>query len=343
MTTASEPLLRDGRRRAQAFSQAAAQRSLNEVIIEKDFWVCWALRALFSSDALAPHLVFKGGTCLSKVYGAIGRFSEDVDLSVSPSFVGVDLDALEAKGSRGARDKALKELQQRCGNAVRETVQPVLEALACEQLGTPAGAAWFEYEFDSRADAPVLHFRYPTHGSRRLAYITPEVKLEFGSLTEQQPTGLHSVAPLVFEVLPALSDGWGCQVVALDLGRCFWEKATILHGEYHRASDEPIPARYARHYADVASVGQHANAGAFVTDRALCERVVQWKDRWFPAAWRRYDLARQGSFRLAPTASRRAELARDYAAMREMFMSEPPSFDELVESLIAIESEINAA
>ena len=60
------------------FEQAAAQLGMSPAIVEKDFWVCWALKNIFSSKKLRPHLVFKGGTSLSKVYGVIERFSEDV-------------------------------------------------------------------------------------------------------------------------------------------------------------------------------------------------------------------------------------------------------------------------
>ena len=69
--------------------EVAARRGVAAVIIEKDLWVCWLLAALFSSEC-ADSLVFKGGTSLSKVFGAIDRFSEDMDLSLAPDFVGVD-------------------------------------------------------------------------------------------------------------------------------------------------------------------------------------------------------------------------------------------------------------
>jgi Nucleotidyl transferase AbiEii toxin, Type IV TA system len=49
-------------------------------LLEKDVWAVWALAALYQS-ALREHLVFKGGTSLSKAYGVIRRFSEDVDLT----------------------------------------------------------------------------------------------------------------------------------------------------------------------------------------------------------------------------------------------------------------------
>lgn len=58
-------------------SQAAVQRNISPVVLEKDFWVCWLLGGLFESD-FASSLVFKGGTSLSKVFGGIDRFSEDI-------------------------------------------------------------------------------------------------------------------------------------------------------------------------------------------------------------------------------------------------------------------------
>lgn len=66
--------------------QAAFRRNMSPVMLEKDFWVCWLLGILFESK-FAGSLVFKGGTSLSKVFGVIERFSEDIDLSLSPAFL----------------------------------------------------------------------------------------------------------------------------------------------------------------------------------------------------------------------------------------------------------------
>ncbi len=66
--------------------QAALRRDVSPVVLEKDFWVCWLLSILFESQ-FAGNLVFKGGTSLSKVFGVINRFSEDIDLSLSPAFL----------------------------------------------------------------------------------------------------------------------------------------------------------------------------------------------------------------------------------------------------------------
>ena len=66
--------------------QAALRRNVSPVVLEKDFWVCWLLGILFESP-FAGNVVFKGGTSLSKVFGVIERFSEDIDLSLSPAFL----------------------------------------------------------------------------------------------------------------------------------------------------------------------------------------------------------------------------------------------------------------
>ena len=63
------------------------RKALSPAVVEKDFWVCWTLNRLFQSPAMAQKILFKGGTSLSKVFGLIERFSEDVDLVLNWSEV----------------------------------------------------------------------------------------------------------------------------------------------------------------------------------------------------------------------------------------------------------------
>lgn len=329
-------------RRALVFEQAATRRAVDPVIVEKDFWVCWVLGVLFSQPALAPHVVFKGGTSLSKVFGVIDRFSEDVDLSVSPAFVGADVQAFDTLTSRTQRDAAVTEMQRLCGVTVQDTIAPLLETAIRDALNTPAdGDRWLICELDAQTRSPVLYFNYPVAMGTYLAYVRRAVKLELGSLTDQQPVSRHAIRPWVAEEFPAVFADWQCEVVALELSRSFWEKATILHVEYHRPEDQPTPDRYARHYSDVARLLQHPNATAFMGDKELAARVADWKGRMFARAWARYDLARHGSFKLLPPAHRLAALADDYATMRPLFMREPPPFAYMMEQLAAAEQAIN--
>ena len=69
----------------------AAERSGRPLhLLEKDVWVVWALQHLFTGPH-AQHPVFKGGTSLSKAYGVIKRFSEDVDLTYDIRAIAPDL------------------------------------------------------------------------------------------------------------------------------------------------------------------------------------------------------------------------------------------------------------
>lgn len=120
-----------------------------------------------------------------------------------------------------------------------------------------------------------------------------------------------------------------------------WEKATILHAEYHRPPDKQTPDRFSWHYADTVALAADASAAGAVDRADLRERVVDWKRRFFGSAWARYDLARPTTFRLVPPAERQAGLRRDYAAMRDMYLAEPRTFDEILDALESLERRIN--
>jgi hypothetical protein len=85
--------------------QAGNTLGLPHVSIEKDFWVCWILREMFSIPGWGDNLTFKGGTSLSKCWGLIKRFSEDIDLVIDKGFLGFGSgerpeDAPSIKGGR---------------------------------------------------------------------------------------------------------------------------------------------------------------------------------------------------------------------------------------------------
>ena len=96
-------------------------------------------------------------------------------------------------------------------------------------------------------NSPVLLFHYPSLQPAGFDYLKRSVKLEFGSLTDQQPVGRHPVRPWTADVLPDAFPDWRCEVVALEVERSFWEKATILHAEYHRPAEKTTPDRFSRH------------------------------------------------------------------------------------------------
>jgi len=328
--------------RALFFQQYQQLHGVDPVIVEKDFWVCWLLGRIFARPELGNEAVFKGGTSLSKVFGAIARFSEDVDLGISPAALGWSEAELESGSKRTWSERLRPKLEADCAKHVADHWRPVLEAEICKLLGdAPQGGSWMNYQLDEASRSPVLYFAYPGALPRGIAYIAPEVKIEFGSLTDQRPTGHHRITALVAELVPAAFSDFGADVVALEVERTFWEKATILHAEYHRPADTPLRDRFARHYADFAALWRHPSGPESARRLDLLERVRNHKSRFFASGWANYSSAVPGSLRLVPPDGRLAELRADYAAMRPMFLGEPLSFEEMLAVLREAEQTLN--
>jgi hypothetical protein len=265
-----------------------------------------------------------------------GAYRLLLHLSLSPAFLKLP----EAGSSRNQASKWMTRAEAACGTAVRNQIAPAVESTVADVLGKKR-PAWLEFLTDPNTNSPVLVFHYPSSQPAGFDYLKRSVKLEFGSLTDQQPVGRHPVRPWIAGVLPDVFADWRCDVVALEVDRSFWEKATILHMEYHRPAEKPTPDRFSRHYADTAALAKHPTASKAVDQHELRNRVVQWKSQFFGSSWANYDNAKPGTFRLVPPPERQAALRRDYQAMRDMYLAEPASFDDILTILADLEKRIN--
>jgi len=332
---------RQSKDRATLIGEASERLNVNPLIVEKDYWVCWALGKIFTLSGHSDHLVFKGGTSLSKVFGAIHRFSEDVDLSVLPESLGFSENEIEEILSKTGRAKRFEEVQKKCVEYVKGSFRDALEKAILHDLGLRHdGNSWLDFSIDQRTNSPVLLFNYPTALPITKGYVQQSIKLEFGSLTDQRPRGTHPIKSMIFESLTQLEPETE-NVVALEVERTFWEKATILHSEYHRPEKQNMPDRYARHYSDMASLWSHQSRKVALGNPKLLDRVVLFKERFFSSSWANYDSAKLGSLHLHPAPNRIAELKRDFNAMEPMFLGKPPVFDDVLEVLKVAEKKLN--
>ena len=152
---------------------AATRRNVSPVVLEKDFWVCWLLGILFESE-FAGSLVFKGGTSLSKVFGVIERFSEDIDLSLSPEFLHLPY----AGTSRNHASKWMTKAETMCGAAVRAQIGPAIEEAVEAVLGK-GQPAWFEFLTDPKQ-------------TRRCSYFINRRRSRQGSITSNARSSWNS-------------------------------------------------------------------------------------------------------------------------------------------------------
>jgi hypothetical protein len=324
--------------RVELFSAAAEKLRIAQHMVEKDAWVCWTLEHLFGLPAAREHFIFKGGTSLSKVWKVIHRFSEDIDISLSREWLGFtgERDPEAAQGKE--RRRRLDALAAACSSKLNTEVLPALRQRFTKVLGA---SGW---SLDvAPDDSQTLLFSYQTAFTEipGAAYVSPVVKIECGARSDRWPVSAQSIAPYLAEAFPEGFPNGTFLVPVLDIERTFWEKATILHAEAHRPADKPIPERFSRHYADLASLALVPAGAAALARDDLRARVVEHKQVFFASAWASFPTAVPGSFRLIPPADRLAVLSADYRAMQEMFFRPPPTWAEVVEVLTKLETRIN--
>lgn len=313
--------------RSALFSETAARMGTTPAVVEKDFWVTWVLDRLFRDPELARLLMFKGGTSLSKVYHLIERFSEDIDLI---------LDWRVLSGEDPLAERSSTQ-QERVNKTINEDARVFIGGALLAQVSAAFdGVCRCEIESDNLY---VINVRYPAAFPD--AYLRPEVRLEIGPLASWLPFEEHSISCYAAEAFPNVFERKECSVRVIKAERTFWEKATILHHEVHRPEGNPQPPRYSRHYYDLAKMAESSVKEAALADIALLASVVEFKQRFYPRSWARYDLARPGTLCLVPGEAVLAAVEADYRAMTNMIFGGIPAFREIMAILQRLQDEMN--
>ena len=297
------------------------------------------LRRLFRLG-FRPKLLFKGGTSLSKAFGLIDRFSEDIDLTLNRAELGFggEHDPLVI-AARKARERQIEALAAAGARTVRESLEPALRASIAAVLG-PRG---WTLESVARDDGQVdLLLRYPhclppeEYGG--LTYVKPYVRMEIGARSDQEPSQPASIRSYAAERFPDLFANPDTEVHVLAPERTFWEKATILHAEHSRpvpqGAEPPRAWRHlSRHAYDLVMMKRRGVADRAIARPDLLEAVARHKEAFFRTEWARYPEAAPGSLRLVPGGNLARALRRDYAEMADMIFGEAPGFDEIIGEL----------
>ena len=332
------------RARRDVIEAAASRLDTSPSHVEKDFWVCLVLDALFNHCSQGhPRLLFKGGTSLSKVFGLIERFSEDIDLVVFRDDLGFEgeRDPTAASNLSNRKRKALfKKLQTACSEFIRGDLRTAL-AKRFDQLSV--GCQVVPDEGDR--DGQTLLVEYPTlYPSSEVSYVAPRVKIEAGARSALDPNQDCAVTAYIADELPdRLFKVGGIQVIAPE--RTYWEKLLILHGAHCGFRDERrIPKdsnRISRHYYDAAMITATEVGRSALAETGLLDAVRNHNLVAFQQAWKRFEEAVPGSMRLAPQMELREVIERDYQAMQGMSLGDPPDFEWVTDQLQHAEAVIN--
>ncbi len=324
--------------RRDALGVAADRSGRPAHLLEKDVWVVWALAALYGS-ALGEHLVFKGGTSLSKAYKVIRRFSEDVDLTydiraIAPDLVGASGEALPKTRSEERRWSS--EVRRRLPEWVANAAQPVIaSALTAEHL-----AATLRIE----GEKLFIDYEATATGS---GYVAPIVMLEFGARSTGEPASLRDVVCDAAEFVEGVVFPTA-RPRTMHAERTFWEKATAIH--VFCLQERLRGDRFARHWHDVARLDEAGIAAAAIADRDLGLAVARHKSMFFAekAAHRSpidYMAAVSGGLRLVPAGDGLTALEQDYARMVEdgLLLEDAESFDALMAHCADVTARANVA
>ncbi len=311
--------------------------------IEKDFWVCWILDALFNGlEAGGPRFLFKGGTSLSKSFGLISRFSEDIDITVFRNDLGhgteiADLDALSGK-KRRAR---LEAIRTACQDYIAGRLTAQLNRIAASVI--PGNRFKLELDPDDK-DGQSLLFWYPSVTATTDDYIRSAVKIEAGAKSALDPHTTSSVTPYVTQELPEL-DLTVTNVITVKPERTFWDKVIILHGlrQWHDRRGELRHGgqRVSRHYYDVHQLMQAPSAATWQRDLELAINCAHHARLFFGSPDLGLDSAIPGRFTLVPDTKMRNALKKDYDAMAGMIFGDIPPFDTVLQSAEHFEQIVN--
>ena len=336
--------------RRDAFIAAGRRLGTAEQNIEKDFWVCWTLDALFNRlPPAGPRLLFKGGTSLSKAFGLISRFSEDIDVTVFRDDLGEggSVEALELVSGKKRKAK-LDAIKAACQAFIVGTLQTQLVALFDETISRAkirAAGAGLVFDPDD-ADRQSLLLWYPSVTAPAGGYVRPAVKIESGAKSALDPNHVTIVRPYVSEDVPGLDLAVG-NIVTVDAERTFWDKVVILHGLRRWFDRRGVlrggGQRVSRHYYDLHRLLESDAGKAALGNPALGRDCVRHARMFFNSTDLDLASAEPGSFVLAPSDAMLGELRRDYQAMSGMIFGQAPPFDAVMASVAALDTQVNAS
>src|SRR5690606_36544648 len=236
-------------------------------VVEKDWWVCVLLKAIFQSH-YANSIIFKGGTSLSKAYHIIDRFSEDIDLIIDRHLLGFDdLDS----GTK------IKKLRKASGSFIINEFREEL-MIQLDQLGIKRDQYEIRYndKVDDTSDPNTLEIYYQSVVPVSNAYIQQRVLLEMGARSLTEPAETKSIISFIdeqYKDLPFTEDEFNVQVVVPK--RTFIEKVLLLHEEFSKPMANIRTDRLTRHLYDLDKMMVAGYGAQAIADNKLFETIVQ--------------------------------------------------------------------
>ncbi|MCK9639008.1 MAG: nucleotidyl transferase AbiEii/AbiGii toxin family protein [Prolixibacteraceae bacterium] len=317
--------------KAEILRDAGERTNLPAYAVEKDWWIVQTLAILFDMG-IGKHMVFKGGTSLSKAWGLIERFSEDIDLAVDRRFYGFEAD-LGKKQRTNLRKKAntyiTKKLYPELSFRFKEKGVDV--QLELEEITT------------SDQDPIIILVNYP-NVIESPGYLRPRVQVELGCRSLREPFSIRKISSIVDEIFPtAAFTGLPVEIPTVNPERTLLEKIFLLHEEFQRPDEKVRIDRMSRHLYDIYKLSTTEYAESALSDRELYSEIVNHRLRYTRLGGVDYLLHNPQTIHPIPNPEVIEAWKQDYSIIQEqMIYGNSPSFEEMLETIKTFVKKINS-
>jgi len=326
----------DSRRRS--LNQASLASGITPKAIEKDWWVTLVLKMLFTSR-FKGYFTFKGGTSLSKGWGIIDRFSEDIDIALNSEAFG--------KAYIEKPSKTYVEQLRRVGCAfVSNEIAEELKALFV-LFQIPESYYLIEVEV-VRTDMPdkdpqALYINYKSLYDPN-PYLPDRVKIEFSVRSQNEPNDTRKIKTLLSFYFPNdVYDEQDFSVSAIQPARTLIEKILLLHEEYNQKDEDKMRTfRMSRHYYDLHRIFQFADYSKVLADIKFIEHIIEHRKSYTRLKQFDYGTLRIGQISIIPSETILSALQYDFDEMKkEMIYGSSPTFSEIISTARKIQEAFN--
>jgi predicted nucleotidyltransferase component of viral defense system len=310
------------------FTQAGAETGLPPFSIEKDAWVTLVLRMLFASE-LKGHIVFKGGTSLSKVYNLIKRFSEDVALAIDRSYFGYE--GVLSKGE-------IRKLRRKSHDFSLNVMPKVLNSQLVEYgINTELYDIYVPNNEVSDQDPEIVFVNYKSV-FEEASYLPNRVQIELGARSLNEPYSVKEIGSLI-------DDNFGeftfaeksFEVKSIIPEKTFLEKMILLHEEFQKPTEKIKSHRMSRHLYDIYTIHNTEFGKSALKDEKLFRAICTHRAVFTPVRGINYKELQLNDLSILPIGDFLDSYKDDYQEMKEnMFYGESPEFEELIETIKTI-------
>jgi len=319
-------------RKIDILNQASNRTGLPAIAIEKDWWVTLTLNASFDLD-YSSHIVFKGGTSLSKGWNLIERFSEDIDLAIDRKFFGFEVDM--------SKNQIKKLRKKSCEFFSTTFVSDLTNKFTAWKTIDECSLNAQEVK-ESDKDPQIIEINYNSV-LEKSDYLPQRVLIEISSRSLMEPSEVREINSIISDVFTSQSFAIEPFKISTVLPqRTFLEKMFLLHEEFLQDISKIRINRLSRHLYDLEKIMDTEYGTAALKDKELFVSIVNHRKKFNAIRGLDYSNHIPGKIKIIPPNEIISDWEKDYTTMTEnMIYGEALSFDALIKRIEILQKRVN--